>query len=265
MLAAVRDTSVLILGAGGVGSWLAHALALMGVRQIVVVDPDVVEPANLTRQLYTADAVGTRKIEALGASLREHRPDLAYRGVDLLVTDPADLAALLDGVDVVAGCADQPSSDEAALLVARACVASRTPHTAAVYAGSVVRIGPTWIPRRRPPACHGCLQLVRDRDAAAWSLPTPAEVRARQAAPGRGHGGPGPAGRVARRRRDPPPSRRPHAGHRRARRRARPAHPALLPEPGRAAARLRRLRHEDASRAARPAHAPTTRREEVTA
>ncbi len=177
MLAAVRDTSVLILGAGGVGSWLAHALALMGVRQIVVVDPDVVEPANLTRQLYTADAVGTRKIEALGASLRAHRPDLAYRGVDLLVTDPADLVALLDGVDVVAGCADQPSSDEVALLVARACVASRTPHTAAVYAGSVVRIGPTWIPRRRPPACHGCLQLMGDRDAAAWSLPTTAEVR----------------------------------------------------------------------------------------
>jgi adenylyltransferase/sulfurtransferase len=177
MLAAVRDTSVLVLGAGGVGSWLAHALALMGVRQIVVVDPDVVEPANLTRQLYTADAVGTRKIEALGASLRAHRPDLAYRGVDLLVTDPADLVALLDDVDVVAGCADQPSSHEAALLVARACVASRTPHTAAVYSGSVVRIGPTWMPRRRPPACHGCVQLVCDRDTAAWSLPSTTEAR----------------------------------------------------------------------------------------
>ncbi len=159
------------------GSWLAHALALMGVRQIVVVDPDVVEPANLTRQLYTADDVGTRKIEALGASLRGTGPTWPIRGVDLLVTDPADLVALLDGVDVVAGCADQPSSDEAALLVARACVPparrTRQPSTRARWCASARR-GSRGVGRRpATAACSSCATAT----PRAWSLPTTAEVR----------------------------------------------------------------------------------------
>jgi adenylyltransferase/sulfurtransferase len=168
MLATVRATTVLILGAGGVGSWLAHGLTLMGVRGLVVVDPDRVEAANLTRQLYPLDAVGSRKIEALGAALRRLRPDLGYRGIDLMVTDADDLAALLDGVDVVAGCADHPTADDAAELIARACIPARTPHTVAAYAGPVARVGPTWLPGRRL-ACQGCLQLVRERDDAGWS------------------------------------------------------------------------------------------------
>jgi len=182
MLDAVRSTTALVLGAGGVGSWLAHALALMGVRALVVVDPDRVEAANLTRQLYPASAVGQRKIEALGSELRRHRPDLAYRGVDLLVRDPADLAALLDDVDVVAGCADHPTADDAAELVARACLPRRVPHVVAAYAGPVARVGPTWLPRRRPVACQGCLRRVREREDVGWSATA---EEARRLKPGR--------------------------------------------------------------------------------
>jgi molybdopterin-synthase adenylyltransferase len=169
MLASVRATRALILGAGGVGSWLAHSLTLMGVRELVVVDPDRVDAANLTRQLYPRDAVGVRKIEALGAALQRLRPDVGYRGIDLMVTEADDLAALLDGVDVVAGCADHPTADDAAELVATACVPLRIPHTIAAYAGPVARVGPTWLPRRRPVACHGCLRLVHEREDAEWS------------------------------------------------------------------------------------------------
>ena len=55
------------------------------------------------------------------------------------------------------------------------------------------------------------------------------------------------------------------AGHRRARRRARPAHPALLPEPGAAAARLPRcaVPRTPVARKATGALAPRPRREEV--
>jgi len=175
MLETVRATTVLILGAGGVGSWLAHGLTLMGVRELVVVDPDRVEAANLTRQLYPLEAVGSRKIEALGVALRRLRPDLGFRGIDLMATDPDDLGALLEGVDVVAGCADHPTADDAAELVARACVPARMPHTVAAYAGPVARVGPTWLPNRRL-ACQCCLQLVRERDDASWSA-TPEEAR----------------------------------------------------------------------------------------
>ena len=119
--------------------------------------------------------MGVRKIEALGrvAATAPARPCLPRRRP--AGDGSGDLGPLLDGVDIVVGCADYPSADDVALLVAQACVPRGTPHTGAGYAGSVARIGPTWFPRRRPVACHGCLQLVRERDGATWS-PSAAEV-----------------------------------------------------------------------------------------
>ena len=62
----VRSTRALVVGAGGTGSWLAIALTMMGIVDLVVVDPDIVEERNRTRQPYPADTVGRRKVEALG-------------------------------------------------------------------------------------------------------------------------------------------------------------------------------------------------------
>jgi bacteriocin biosynthesis cyclodehydratase domain-containing protein len=179
---AVRDTHVLVLGAGGVGSWLSHALAMAGVRALTVVDADRVEERNLCRQPYPVERLGERKIVALGSLLARLRPDLAYRGVDLHVDDHEDLASLLDGIDVVAACADQPSTELVGQRVSRACLPRRVPHVVASYSGPVARIGPTWVPRRRPPACLGCLALVRVRTRNRYE-PTTEELRAPPGAP----------------------------------------------------------------------------------
>ena len=172
MEAAVRSTHALVVGAGGVGSWVGLALAMAGVSRITVVDPDRVELRNLTRQPFPVAAVGQRKIEALGALVRERRPDIGYSGIDLYLEDPRDLRAMLDGVHVVVGCADGPTMSAAALLIARACTPRRVPHLIASYQGATVRIGPTWVPGS---ACSGCLELSRQRDDGA-NGPTEAEV-----------------------------------------------------------------------------------------
>jgi len=61
-LAAAR---VCVCGAGAVGSNLVDSLARHGVRAIRVIDRDRVEPHNLATQVYTKDAVGAQKVEAL--------------------------------------------------------------------------------------------------------------------------------------------------------------------------------------------------------
>jgi molybdopterin-synthase adenylyltransferase len=177
----VRHSRILILGAGGIGSWLAHALAMMGVAELIVVDPDRVEDRNRTRQPYPADTVGRRKVEVLGEMVTRLRPGLEYAGVDLRVESPSDLGALVAGVDVVASCADEPSVEVVAALVAGVCLPLRIPHIIAAYNGPVVRVGPFWHPRRRPLPCHGCLALARDTDDRAFGLSS-AELAA--AAPG---------------------------------------------------------------------------------
>ena len=177
----VRRTRVLVLGAGGIGAWLAHSLAMMGVAELIVVDPDLVEERNRTRQPYPAESVGRRKVEVLGELVTGLRPGLRYAGVDLRVESPGDLSSLIEHVDVVASCADEPSLEAVATLVAGVCVPARVPHLIAAYNGPVGRVGPFWHPRRRPLACYGCLSLVRDTTDRAYGL-TSAELR--RVAPG---------------------------------------------------------------------------------
>lgn len=57
------NVPILIIGAGGIGSWAALALTKMGCTNITVIDHDVVDIENTPSQLYSD--VGTYKVEAL--------------------------------------------------------------------------------------------------------------------------------------------------------------------------------------------------------
>lgn len=47
--------NVVVQGAGGIGSWISHALVKQGAGEVHVCDPDVVQPSNLSRQEFAAD------------------------------------------------------------------------------------------------------------------------------------------------------------------------------------------------------------------
>ena len=65
------DFPVSVIGAGGIGSWAALALAKMGCEDITVVDFDKVEKENTPSQLYRPDQVGKLKVEALAENIRD--------------------------------------------------------------------------------------------------------------------------------------------------------------------------------------------------
>ena len=48
--ARIRAAHAVIVGVGGVGSWIAEALARSGVGRITLIDLDVVAESNLNRQ-----------------------------------------------------------------------------------------------------------------------------------------------------------------------------------------------------------------------
>lgn len=73
---------VLVVGAGSVGSNAAEMLVRSGVRRLTVVDFDTVEPANLSRTVYTGDDLGRPKTDALRDRLSAIAPDL-----ELTMTD----------------------------------------------------------------------------------------------------------------------------------------------------------------------------------
>jgi len=64
----------IVIGVGGIGSWVALDLALSGqVRNIVLIDPDNVEESNLNRTPFRISDIGLLKVEALRYIILERR------------------------------------------------------------------------------------------------------------------------------------------------------------------------------------------------
>ena len=74
--ARLADASVLVIGAGGLGSASLSYLAAMGIGRIGIVDDDRVELSNLQRQtLFETADIGRLKVQAAKDRLQELNPD----------------------------------------------------------------------------------------------------------------------------------------------------------------------------------------------
>lgn len=97
---------VLLVGAGGLGSPAAYYLAAAGVGQLRIVDDDAVERSNLQRQiLHTEARIGMAKVHSAAAALEALNPGVTVQALQTRL-DADNVAALLDGVDVVIDGAD---------------------------------------------------------------------------------------------------------------------------------------------------------------
>ena len=73
----LKKSSVLLIGAGGLGSSAALYLAAAGVGRVGLIDPDTVDLSNLHRQLLHSDAtIGKSKLDSAAVRLRETNPHL---------------------------------------------------------------------------------------------------------------------------------------------------------------------------------------------
>ncbi len=143
---------VLVIGAGGLGGPAALGLlSLTGLSSLTLVDDDVVEATNLSRQMfYGDDDLGRPKVEVLARALREWRPGLR---VDARVErfDPANADGFTRSHDLVVDGSDR---FETRFLANDRCVQHRTPlvHGAALgWRGQVLLV----VPGRTP--CLRCL------------------------------------------------------------------------------------------------------------
>jgi molybdopterin/thiamine biosynthesis adenylyltransferase len=91
----VASARVLIVGVGGIGWKIAVDLALMGVGQIDLVDPDIIECSNLSRIPLPRTSIGERKTEELRQVLEDIRPNLVttIRTTKIQELEPSDFEA----------------------------------------------------------------------------------------------------------------------------------------------------------------------------
>lgn len=62
-----------VVGCGGIGSWVAIFLAMSGTKQLILVDPDIVEESNRSRVVFNIKDVGRTKVHALAEYIYERR------------------------------------------------------------------------------------------------------------------------------------------------------------------------------------------------
>jgi sulfur-carrier protein adenylyltransferase/sulfurtransferase len=147
----LKRSSVLLVGAGGLGSPAALYLAAAGVGRIGIVDFDVVDESNLQRQvLHDTTWIGRPKLESAQARLAALNPHVRVEAHAAALTRDNALD-LLAGYDVVV---DGTDNFETRYLTNDACYFLKKPN---VY-GSIFRFegqASVFWPDRGP--CYRCL------------------------------------------------------------------------------------------------------------
>ena len=100
--------SVAVIGCGGTGSWVAQGIALSGVPEIALFDPDMFEETNFNRIPLPLTCIGQNKAEATRDHLKTLRPDTNF-----VVFGRADSFSLSQvSPDVLFDCTDDSEFQE---------------------------------------------------------------------------------------------------------------------------------------------------------
>ena len=147
----LKNSSVLCIGAGGLGSPLALYLAAAGVGRIGLVDFDVVDESNLQRQIiHDTAAIGTPKLQSAKKRLLALNPYISVETHEIKLSS-ANAIELFKQYDVVA---DGTDNFPTRYLVNDACVLTGKPNA---Y-GSIFRFeGQLSVFGAKDGPCYRCL------------------------------------------------------------------------------------------------------------
>jgi len=98
--------SVLIVGAGGLGSPVAIYLASLGVGKIGIIDKDKIEISNLSRQIiFTTEDVKKNKSSTAVNKLKKINPDILIKSFNKKITKK-NISQIAKNFDSIVDCSD---------------------------------------------------------------------------------------------------------------------------------------------------------------
>lgn len=103
----LKDKHILICGVGGVGSFVAEALARSGIGNLTLVDFDNIDSSNINRQIMvTKNNIGKVKVE----ELKKHLNEISDTNVHIFNKYIDDTFILDENYDYVVDCIDSLNS-----------------------------------------------------------------------------------------------------------------------------------------------------------
>lgn len=102
----LKQSTVFVAGAGGLGSPVAIYLAAAGIGRLVICDFDRVERSNLNRQILHPDSrIGTPKVASAATTLRQLNPDIEVVPLEVRI-EAHNVDELLGNAQVIVDCMD---------------------------------------------------------------------------------------------------------------------------------------------------------------
>jgi tRNA threonylcarbamoyladenosine dehydratase len=103
----LKNSNVLIVGLGGVGSFAAEFVARAGVGKMTIVDGDTVDITNINRQLPALHStVGMNKVDVVGDRLMDINPELELTRINEFLSPERTHEVVTDEFDYVMDCID---------------------------------------------------------------------------------------------------------------------------------------------------------------
>ncbi|CEG20642.1 Adenylyltransferase thiF [Anaplasma phagocytophilum] len=144
------NSSVLVVGCGGLGSTTIPILAASGIGRLVLCDDDTVKISNLNRQtIYREEDIGLSKVDVATRFVNKLNSDVEVIGLKAAI-GPRNFNTVLNDVDIVVDCVDRLAVK---LFLNDACVAKNKVliHSVAIgFVGELMVIHPGKSP------CYRC-------------------------------------------------------------------------------------------------------------
>lgn len=155
----LQDKRILLCGLGSGGSYAAEQFVRSGVGHLTLIDPETVEPANLSRTVYDTRDLNVSKPSALARRLLHINPllSLSLYPQGLQELEPSELDSLVRQSDLVFAATDD---QKAQLILNRFAYGRGTPALlAGMYAGARGGEVVICLPERTP--CYMCATYLR--------------------------------------------------------------------------------------------------------
>jgi tRNA A37 threonylcarbamoyladenosine dehydratase len=116
----LKNTNILIVGLGGVGSFAAEFITRSGVGKLTIVDGDDVDNTNINRQLPALKStVGKQKVDVVAERLLDINPELDLTVLNEFLSPERAMEVISDEYDYVMDCIDSVTPKLNLLLAAK--------------------------------------------------------------------------------------------------------------------------------------------------
>ena len=127
-----------VVGCGGTGFWTALLLAMSGVKELILLDSDIVEVSNLNRLLLQESSVGKKKAEALKELISGIRKEIRIEIQDMRIEKPIDCQILRGDIFC---CTDNLKSQQ---IICAFCKKNELNYQRIGYDGTILNVSKTF-------------------------------------------------------------------------------------------------------------------------